>query len=346
MSTDIIATVTANPVTVLTNEKTYSEFYARMKAECDEFEPDLSTVTSRAKISAQAYKVTRTKTAIDAAGKKLNEDARAQINAVDASRRKIRDELDALAEEVRRPLTEWEEAEKARAAKVKEIRENVIGLGNSSPHETPQDIRDRLDQLAEIILSGDILGDEYADIVADRDASLAHLRAHLERAVKAEEDAAELARLRAEQEAREQAEREAKEKAEREESERIARERVEAEYKANVEREAEKARQAEILKAKAEQERIEREAAERVAKAEAEAKRVKEDAERAERERLAKIEQTQREERERQEDREHRGKIMREAKEAIMALGPDEEMARKIVLAMVAGEIPHCEWRF
>lgn len=337
--TDIIATVNANPVSVLVDEKTYSEFYARMKEEIDGFEPDISTVKGRGEIASLAYKVTRTKTAIDAAGKKLNEDARSQINAVDASRRKIREELDALAEHVRRPLTEYEEAEKRRAARAKEILETVIALGNSAPSDTSDEIRDRLTEIGAVFVDPAIMGDQYDEAVRQQQESVDHLNAHLERALKAEADAAELAKLRAEQEAREIAEREAKEKAEREESERIAREKADAEYKAIVAREAEQARQAEIAKAKAEQDRIEREAAERVAKAEAEALAIKEAAEKAERERQEQIERTKREEDARQRDREHRSKIMGAAKSSLMALDIDEDAAKKIVLAIVAGEI-------
>lgn len=343
---DIITTVTANPVSVLVDEKTYSEFYAKMKEEIDGHEPDVSTIKGRSEIASLAYKVTRTKTAIDAAGKKLNEDARAKINAVDASRRKIREELDALAEEVRRPLTEYEEAERARAAKAKEILETVIALGNSSPHDSVDEIRDRMTEIGTVFVDPAIMGDQYDEAVREQQTSVNHLTEHLERALKAEADAAELARLRAANEEREAAEREAREKEEAERIEREARERAEAEYKANVEREAEKARQAEIAKAQIERDRIEREAAERVAKAEAEAKAIKDQAEREERERAEQMDRTRREEAARQADREHRGAVMKAAKEAIMVHGADEETAKKIVLAIVAGEVPHTVIRF
>lgn len=137
-ATDIAAIVAANPVSVLIDEKVYSQFYQHIKAETEAFKPDLSTVASRKEISSLAYKVTRTKTAIDAAGKKLNEDARAQINAVDASRRKIRDELDALAEAVRKPLTEWEAAEEARIDRVKAMLLHIEECGKGFIGGQPQ----------------------------------------------------------------------------------------------------------------------------------------------------------------------------------------------------------------
>lgn len=353
MATDIIETVSQNPVAVFTDDKAYSEFYKRVKEEVSSFLPDTSTAKGRSEIASMAFKVTRSKTAIDAAGKKLNEDARAKINAVDAQRRKIREELDALADEVRKPLTEWEAAEKERAEYVRVTRENIIGLGNSSPHETAQDIRDRIDQIAEIILTGEKLGDDFDQIVAHRDESLSRLHDHLARAVKAESDAAELARLRAEAEAREIAERERveRERIAKEAAEREAREK--AEYEAIVKRQAEEAERSQKEAAErevraAENARIEAEkaAAERIAKAEAEAKAVRDAAEKAERDRQELAEKTKREEAARQADRAHRSAVMKEAKEAIMSHGVEEDAAKKIVLAIVAGEVPHVTLRF
>lgn len=345
-STDIAAIVYANPVSVLLSEKTYSQFYEHIKSETASFVPDTSTASGRKEIAAIAYKVTRTKTAIDAAGKKLNEEARAQINAVDASRRKIRDELDALAEEVRRPLTEWEEVEKRRATRAKEILETVIALGNSAPSDDSQEIRDRITELGTVYVDPDIMGDDYDQATAAQTESLAHLNAHLDRALKAEADAAELARLRAENEERERL---ARESAEKEEAERLAKERADrdaAEQKAREERAANAAREKVEREAKEAIERAEREKAEAVAKAEAEARAVREAAEREHRQREVEAKRIADEQAARDADKAHRSAVMKAAKKAVMAQGADEETAKKIVLAIVAGEVPNVTLRF
>lgn len=75
------------PLAVITDAKVYSEFYEKLRQIADEFEADVSTDKGRKEIASLAYKVARTKTAIDDAGKKLNEEARAKINAVDEDRR-------------------------------------------------------------------------------------------------------------------------------------------------------------------------------------------------------------------------------------------------------------------
>lgn len=362
--TDIIATVAKNPVAVLVDEKAYSEFYNRVKEEIAGFKPDISTVKGRGEIAKLAYKVTRSKTAIDAAGKKLNEEARAKINSVDAQRRKIRDELDALAEEVRRPLTEWEEAEKQRVDAIDQCFAIMTDLSAVSPSDTSEEIRRRFNELSEVEIDSDVFRERTREAVDYRQATLDSLSTGLDRALKWEADQAELARLRAEQEAREIADRERaeQERIAKEAAEREARER--AEHEANVKRQAEAAERAQKeaaereriavgnarleaeKAAQAERERVEREAAERVAKAEAEANRIKEQLAREDRERAEHIERTKREEEARQADRARQSKVMAETKTAIMDLGADEDTAKKIVLAIRANDVPNVKWVF
>lgn len=353
MASDIIETITANPVTVLIDEKAYSEFYEHVKAHVSAFVPDTSTAKGRSEIASMAFKVTRSKTAIDAAGKKLNEDARARINAVDAQRRKIREELDALADEVRRPLTEWETAEKAFEKMAVETIDEINRLGNFGADEGSRELSQKISSLESFDLDIYHLRDRLAEATAAKNNGLAVLKSALARVTKYEADRAELARLRAEAEARAEAERERleRERIAKEAAEREARER--AEYEANVKRQAEaadraqkEARDREARAAENARVEAERAAAERIAKAEADAARVKADAERAERERLDQIEKTKREEAARQADRAHRSSVMKDAKEAIMLHGVDEDAAKKIVLAIVAGEIPHVTLRF
>jgi hypothetical protein len=364
MSTDIITTVSANPVLVLTDEKTYSQFYQSMQDEIAEFKPDISTAKSRAEIAKMAFKITRSKTAIDVAGKRLNEDARARINKVDAARRKIREELDALAEKVRQPLTDWETAEEARQTEAKRIGELISELSRQSADLTAAAYQQRLNNLNAIALDAEFLGEFFSIFDKAKSSAVQAISTALSIAVKNEEDAAELEKLLAEK-----AEREATELA-AQEAERIAAAELEAYKKAVAEqtqqaelatkREAE--RQAEIVaQAKAEAESIAAFAAAKAAEeAAASAKKLQDDhaaelaklaaekqkLEAAEQERLAEAARIQAAETERNADRAHRSKIMGEAKVAIMVFGADEETAKKIVLAIVAGEVPNVRMQF
>jgi hypothetical protein len=75
---------------------------------------DVTTEGGRKKLHSIAYEIARAKAALDMAGKALNEEKRAEINAVDAERRMFRHHLEELQEEIKAPAIEWEAAETRR----------------------------------------------------------------------------------------------------------------------------------------------------------------------------------------------------------------------------------------
>jgi hypothetical protein len=77
---------------------------------------DGSTASGRDEIRSLAYKVVRTKTALDGEAKRLTEGWRTATAQVNAERKRAQERLDALAEEVRAPLTAFENKEKNRIA--------------------------------------------------------------------------------------------------------------------------------------------------------------------------------------------------------------------------------------
>lgn len=85
-----------------------------LRAEVAKVEVDISTRQGREACASLAFKVARSKTALDRMGQELIEAENKRINDVNAERRLIRKELDGLRDEVRRPLDEWEAAEAAR----------------------------------------------------------------------------------------------------------------------------------------------------------------------------------------------------------------------------------------
>lgn len=351
--TAIATIVSQTPAVVLTDKKTRDEFYAHVQAEIDAFEPDLSTEKSRKAIASLAYKIARTKTAIDDAGKKLNEESRAKINAVDAERRAVREHFDALSAKVRQPLTDWEDAEEKRV----EFIDNMLAMIRSARivemGETSASIRERGGEIYQTQLDPDVFLDRITEAQSEKDETVGILKSALDRAVAAEKEAEELARLRAENEAREQAERE------KAEADRIERERVEAEKRAEDARadaEAAEARRVEAAAKEAEdrarreaEEAAEAERAEERRKHEAELAEQRERAEKAEAEAQAergRIAAEEAEAKAREADKEHRVSVMTQAKEAIMTCGVDEDAARKIVLLIKAGEVPNVKMEF
>lgn len=362
--TDIVVQVAANPGLVLLDRERFNQFYEAIKEETDKLVPDLTTEVGRKRIASMARKVATTKVAIDDAGKLLNEDSRAKINLVDAARREIRDRLDALRDEVRKPLTDWEANEAARVERMDEFFVNLRQAGVVGAEETADKIERRLSTVRAHTLDEDfdlaLFRDRIEEVRTLRADVIATLERALERIRKEEADRAELERLRAEaaeREAKERSEAEAKAAAEAE-----ARDKADREARAAAEAEAAQARIAAAAKAaedaarqaaeaKANEERVAAErahaealAAEKRRADEAEAAR-KAEADRIARETAARAAE-EKAAAKRAADQAHRSKIMGAAKVAIMDMGVGEQAAIGIVRAIAAGDVPNVSIKF
>lgn len=324
---DIVEIAETDPTPFILDKAAWGRFLARVKGEVSGLDVDLTTDKGRKAIASAAYKIAKCKTAIDAAGKELNEEARAKIKVIDTARKEIRDTLDALKEDVRRPLTEWEEAEKKRQEDVAEIMQDISDAiaAPFSAERTVEVMEDRLAATQAIVIDPAVFGDqaEYAEerkakaIAAVSDALDAVRkeeadRAELERLRKEAEERAEQDRLAAE--AREREAREAEERAKREEEAKRAAAEAESRAKRMAEEAAEKARQEE-------RQRIE---------AEARKAKEREEAEAREAERLAR-------------NKKHRKEIETAARRALIgcAEGLTNDQAEAIVTAISSGHIPH-----
>ncbi len=240
-----------------------------IKARVKEFKPDLTTAKGRKEIASVASKVAKSKTFLDGIGKDVVADWKAKAKVIDGQRKIIRDTLDAMKEEVRKPLTEWEEAEEKRQEK---INKRILGIKaaadlTSYGSVTSDIIKQNLDEVKSIEIDDSFA--EYKDLAEnEKDNAINILQARLDRQLEHEEEQAELAELRKEKE-----EREKKEAAEKAEAERKAQEekiRKEAEEKAKLEEEK-KSKEA-IAKIEAEKQELIRKQEEEKAKAEAEQK--------------------------------------------------------------------------
>lgn len=353
-----IKIVEASPSTALTSREVFVRFKAELEKEVDAHIPDLSSEKGRKAIASLAFRVTKAKTSIDAAGKKLIEDARKMVDTVNAERKTIRDELDALADRARKPLTDWEIAEAKRAEDVVAGLAKIRALGGISVDDTSASVLARLSEVKEFEIDPDLYREMIHRAVEAKGSAVSALEMAHARLVREEADRAELARLRAEAESREAVEREAREAARKEREAAESKAKAEAEEAARIaaieERARKEAAEAEQRKARDEQEakdrahreevaRLEREKAEAEAKIRAEADRVKREAEaaKAEQDRIAA------EAARRAADVAHRGKIMGAAKEAIMEHGGiSEAKAKAIVRAIVGGSVPHTSIQF
>lgn len=331
----------------------------RIEAEARAQAPDLTTTKGRKAIASLAYKIAQSKTALDDAGKALNEDARRQIGIVDAERKRMRERLDALKDEIRAPLTKWEADE---AARIDLHKARLAAIQNAAPDaETSEAYRAMIARI-EAMPVDDSWQEFTADAGKAKDATLARLRSGLAVAEVREAQEAELARLRAEAAAREEADR-LRRDAEEAERARIAAEKAEADRLERIEREKQEAadraaKEAEAC-AKAEADRAAREAAEREAALKraaeeqaarhaaelAEAKRREEAAAQTERDRIAREAAAAEVARQkRAADEAHRAKIRGDIADALRTM-PGRATPEAIADALMGGLIPHCEVR-
>jgi hypothetical protein len=106
-------------IETITAEKLFApggveEIISKLETDVRAMPRDISTDDGRKEIASIAYKIARSKTALDGLGKEHVAGLKKQAGAIDAQRRVICDRLDALKDEFRRPLTDFENAEKGR----------------------------------------------------------------------------------------------------------------------------------------------------------------------------------------------------------------------------------------
>lgn len=208
-------------VAILTNEEEFDAFYARVKAITDTLDPDTSTAKGRDEIRSMARKVVTSKTTLDKAGLALTAEWRANTEKVNATRRVMTERLDALRDEVRKPLTEWETAEKEREADVKARIDWLQSAAVVTIDDTSKTVAARLAEVEAVEILDDHFQEYAAAARAHQTTTSAALGAARDRLTKEEADRAELERLRKADEdrkaaeAKAQAEREAQEAAER-----------------------------------------------------------------------------------------------------------------------------------
>jgi len=216
---------------------------------------EADTAIGRKEIAAIAYKVARTKTLIDGKGKEIVEVWKNQAKVVDAQRKDARARLDALRDEIRKPVTDWEDEQKRiqEEAMRKEQEEAAARLADIERREAELKAKEdaaRAKEEAEQQEKARI--EREARLVAEAEQRARVESKDRERAAIAAKEAAErnadLAAYRAEQ-AKKQAEQDAKDAVEREKA-RVKAEK-DAEEAAAKAREADKAHKAAINNAAA-----------------------------------------------------------------------------------------------
>ena len=169
-----------------------------------DYTPDTTTDKGRKAIAARAYRVAQSKAYLDTLGKEEVARLKELPRLVDAARKALRDGLDEIRDEIRRPLTEWEartEALKSRLAHIQNAPARVFHSPSGAIRAEMDFLRAELQNVAEFA--------EFADeAITAINVTEATLRQQWEDRLKWERDQAELERLRQEKAERDRKDRE------------------------------------------------------------------------------------------------------------------------------------------
>ncbi|WP_122408947.1 hypothetical protein [Pseudomonas viridiflava] len=341
-----------------------SRFVDAVKAEvCGEV-PDLKTKKGRDRIASLSAKVSTRKASVEKPGRDYLRHIKTLPKVVEDELREFVLTMNALRDEVRKPLTEWEAADLARRDKHTDGVQHIIDFAVFA--ETPSAA-----QVAQIIADLELveINDDWEEFVTEaakaKDRSLATLRNLLSDRTKHEAELAAIAEFNAQQAKREQEARDAE----------IARQAVEraqreAEQKARGEREAAAKREQELIEQAAQAKRdAEQKQRDADAAAENQALQLKLAAEREERQKLqaeqdriaaeqrqaaaverARLDEISRQEQEaaearriaeaREADKAHIKSVCLAAQQAMVSLGIDEACAKAVIILIHQKKIP------
>lgn len=223
----------------------------QIRAQAASLPTDMTVKKNRDEVASFAYKIARSKTAVEKTGAALSAEYKEIPKKIDASRRHYRETFEALQNEVRGPLNEWEQAEKRRKDEL-DARFETLTRAATPPDETPLvELEQRLSDL-EALQIDETWQEIEAEAHRARQSAINALKGRITRRAAIEQQQAENERLKAEAAAAEQIERaqQAQQAAEREKAEAVANAKASAQRAIE---QAEKARLEEIAKTEAEQ---------------------------------------------------------------------------------------------
>lgn len=340
--TELIVIDPANALVVFTQPDKAQALLAEVRGFVDSLTNDVSTKKGRDGIASVAYKIARTKTAVDAIGKDLVDEYKEIPKRIDATRKLLRDGLDEIKDKWRQPLTDYEDAEKERISVLDERLNHIQMLKNSveltTAYQPSATIRDLISKLELIAI--DESWQEYKDRAAmAKEAAKVELDKALQTALTFEAQQAEIAKLKAEQEERDRIERECliAERARLEVEQKALREKIESEQRELAAKRALEKAEADAKEAqqRLEQERIAAEERQRLAVQQA-----------AKQERQRQIDEQDRLAKElaaREANKEHKKQINNEAVDDILLTCPSltREQACSLIAAIYKQQVRH-----
>jgi len=308
----------------------------KITAEVESEVPDLSTAKGRAAIASLASKISKSKTHLDGLGKDMVSDKKNKIKLVDNDRKKMRDYMDNLRDNARKPLSEWEEAKEAKKQVIMDKIKHFDLLCSDIHNLNSTELSSVLVEVKSFVID-DSFGEFANTAASNKDLAITTLEQAIVKTTQREKEQTELAELRARQADQEKKDnedklrREGELKAKREANEQAAaKEKLAEEERAEAKRasdEAEQAAKNAELKAKEAKEQASRDV-------EAAAQKERD---RIENERLAEEVAAKR----RESDKKHTKKINNAISDALVMAGLTKEQAKNAIVAIVKGKVPY-----
>ncbi len=343
-------------------EKTGDSFIEKLEKEVAEFQKtsDISSEKGRNAIKSYAHELSKHKAPLKAGKLQLTEEVRITLSKLNEEENRLRDKIQELQDEVRKPLTDFEDKEKRRI----EVRQaRIIALENASyVTSTIQAVLTPIEFYKKVLISlEDLLKFDWQEFDFKAETTYNNSKIEVEKKLKKEMEQElekqELEKLRKEKEEREKKEREEQiiketeeniRRVEREKAQKVAKEAEEQRYRLEAEKKA-----AEQAKINAE---IRVKQAAKIAKAQREqaeiqAKKDKEEAIRLERARAEAERQKQiDEEKARAENLEHKTKIYKDIVAALLPYVNNNMEAtaktKAIIAGIAKGKIPYISIKF
>jgi septal ring factor EnvC (AmiA/AmiB activator) len=349
--------ISAEKAPSIFGHNTLNQFVELARAAVINEVPDLSTDKGRKRIASVAATVARSKTAVDAAGRAYLKKLKEMTKPIEAELRQFETDMDALRDEVRAPLNEWQALRDAEEDRLQDAIDQVVARFTLAADVNADEIQGALFGLEQEPLTVEVFGHRLEEAETKRAYGITVLTEQLAKRQQYENEQAELvenrrkiAQLEEEKRIKDAAELAVKEERERNEKQQQEQRDADAKRVRDAEDTARRAKQdVEDANQRAEDERVKSQQRADQAAADARQKVLDDQAEK-DRQAQATIDQQRRDDEARAANRAHCGAINKAALDALVLvnLSGDEQPesfmsqaeAKAIISAIIRGQIP------
>jgi hypothetical protein len=154
--------------------------------------PDLSTDKGRKRIASLAASVARSKTAVDDVGRAYLKKLKEMTKPIEAELREFEADMNALRDEVRKPLNEWQAQKDAEEDKRQSAIDQVVARFTLAADANADEIQSALFGLEQEPLTEDVFGARLEEAESKRTYGITLLTAQLAKRQQYEQEQAEL----------------------------------------------------------------------------------------------------------------------------------------------------------